>query len=124
MHLDSIDLDFYNSFIDFLIKKNYGKNTIGTLIKNIKVFMNEAVDRKLTANLQFNYKRFKTVEEPTETIYLTEKVIKRLYGLDLSSNSRLDKVRDLFIVACYTGLRFSDLMVLRKENITRAGDTV
>jgi len=124
LHLDSIDLDFYDSFIDFLIKKNYGKNSIGTLIKNVKVFMNEAVDRKLTTNLQFRNKRFKTVEEPTETIYLTEKEIKRLYELDLSSNSRLNKVRDLFIIGCYTGLRFSDLVSLRKENINRAGDVV
>ncbi|RYZ84130.1 MAG: site-specific integrase, partial [Proteobacteria bacterium] len=119
MHFDSIDLDFYDEFVDFLIKKNYGKNTIGTLIKNLKVFMNEAVDRKLTQNLQFKNKRFKTVEEPTENIYLTEKELKRLYGLDLSDNTRLEKVRDLFIIGCYTGLRFSDLSQLSIESIQK-----
>src|SRR2546423_1811438 len=90
MHFDSVDLDFYDEFVDFLLKKNYGKNTIGTLIKNVKVFMNEAVDRKLTSNLQFKSKRFRTVEEPSETIYLSEKEIKRLHGLDLTANSRLE----------------------------------
>jgi hypothetical protein len=109
MHFDSIDLEFYDEFVDFLIKKNYGKNTIGTLIKNVKVFMNEAVDRKLTTNLQFKNKRFRTVEEPSETIYLSEKEIKRLHDLDLSDNLRLEKVRDLFIIACYTGLSFLTL---------------
>ena len=104
LHLDSIDLDFYDGFVDFLIKKNYGKNTIGTLIKNIKVFMNEAVDRKLTANLQFKNRRFKTVEESSDSIYLTEKEIKKLYDLDLSGNPRVEKVRDLFVFGCYTGL--------------------
>jgi hypothetical protein len=104
LHFDSIDLDFYDSFIDFLNKKSYGKNTIGTLIKNVKVFMNEAIDRKLTQNLQFKNKRFKTVEEPTETIYLNEGEIKWLYALDLSQNTKLEKVRDLFIIGCYTGL--------------------
>src|SRR5947209_3388314 len=83
LHFDSIDLDFYDEFVDFLIKKNYGKNTKGTLIKNVKVFMNEAVDRKLTTNLQFKNKRFRTVEEPSETIYLSEREIKRLHDLDL-----------------------------------------
>lgn len=121
LHFDSIDLDFYDQFIDFLNRKNYGKNTIGTLIKNVKVFMNEAVDRKLTTNLQFKNKRFKTVEEPSETIYLSEQEIGRLYELDLSERLRLEKVRDLFIIACYTGLRFSDLVELRNENISRDG---
>jgi integrase len=124
MHFDSIDLEFYDEFVDFLLKKNYGKNTIGTLIKNLKVFMNEAVDRKLTNNLQFKNKRFRTVEEPSETIYLSEKEIKKLHDLDLSDNLRLEKVRDLFIIACYTGLRFSDLVELRNENIINNGSVV
>jgi integrase len=121
LHFDSIDMDFYDAFIDFLLKKNYGKNSIGTIVKNLKVFMNEAVDRKLTQNLQFKNRRFKTVEEPTESIYLTEKELKRLYELDLSESLRLEKVRDLFIIGCYTGLRFSDLSQLTKANIDKAG---
>lgn len=121
LHFDSIDLDFYDEFVDFLIKKNYGKNTIGTLIKNVKVFMNEAVDRKLTQNLQFKNRRFKTVEEPTENIYLSEKELQMLYKLDLSTSPRLDRTRDLFLIGCYTGLRFSDLSELTKANITKDG---
>lgn len=121
LHFDSIDLDFYDEFVDFLTKKNYGKNTIGTLIKNVKVFMNEAVDRKLTTNLQFKNRRFKTVEEPTETIYLNEKELKKICDLKLAKNPRLDRTRDLFIIGCYTGLRFSDLSQLSKSHISKDG---
>lgn len=124
LHFDSIDLDFYDQFVDFLIKKNYAKNTIGTFIKNVKVFLNEAVDRKLTTNLIYRNKRFKNIEEPSESIYLTENEINELYNFDLSNNYRLEKVRDLFVIACYTGLRFSDLSQLRKENINEAGTLI
>jgi integrase len=124
LHLDSIDLEFYDQFLEFLLNKNYGKNTIGTVIKNIKVFMSEAVARNLTNNLQFKNKRFKNVEEPSESIYLTENEIQLIYELDLSDNSKLDKVRDLFIIACCTGLRFSDLIQLRNENISEDGNFV
>jgi integrase len=86
--------------------------------------MNEAVDRTLTQNLQFKNRRFKTVEEPTESICLTEKELKRLYELDLQDNPRLEKVRDLFIIGCYTGLRFSDLSQLTKANINKSGSVV
>ncbi|HYC40816.1 MAG TPA: tyrosine-type recombinase/integrase [Chitinophagaceae bacterium] len=124
LHLDSIDLEFYDLFVDFLIRKDYGKNTVGTAIKNIKVFMNEAVDRNLTNNLQYKNRRFKNHEESSETIYLSENEIKRLNSLELNGNTRLEKVRDLFIIACYTGLRFSDLIELRMENINKQGSLV
>lgn len=121
LHFDAIDLDFYDSFVNFLIKKDYGTNTIGTLIKNVKVFMNEAVDRKLTTNLQYRNKRFKTVEEVSESIYLTQDELKRLHDHNFSFNPTLEKVRDLFIIGCFTGLRFSDLASLNDDNFIDKG---
>jgi integrase len=118
LHFDMINLDFYDAFKNFLLAKNYSTNSIGTVIKNVKVFMNEAVERKLTTNLEFRNKRFKVVEEPTETIYLNEEELKKIYEVDLSEEARLDRVRDLFIIGCYTGLRFSDLVQLRNEHIS------
>jgi integrase len=116
LHFDAIDLDFYDSYVNFLINKNYSKNTIGTLIKNVKLFMNEAVDRKLTTNLQFKIRRFKTMEEPSESIYLSQEEIKKLHETDFSSNPSLEKVKELFVIGCYTGLRFSDLANLSEDN--------
>ena len=116
VNFDDVDLDFYNDFTKFMIEKDYSLNSIGTSVKNIKVYMNEAVERGLTKNLEFRNKKFKIVEEETENIYLSEEEIKRIYELDLSTNKRLDRVRDLFIIACFTGLRFSDLIQLRDEN--------
>ena len=37
--------------------------------------------------------------------------------MDLSGNPSLDRVRDLFLVGCYTGLRFSDFSRLTPKNI-------
>src|SRR6187549_3452032 len=48
---ETIDLDFYNDFLKFLLKKDYSTNSIGTILKNVKVFMNEAVERGLTTNI-------------------------------------------------------------------------
>ena len=48
---ESIDLDFYNHFLEFLTKeKDLKQSTIGSHIKNIKVFMREAFERGLTKN--------------------------------------------------------------------------
>ncbi len=115
---DSIDLNFYDEFRSFLSKKlDYSDNTVGKHIKNIKVFMNEAYERGFHKNIEFLKKGFKVPKEDIDNIYLTEDEIALLYNLDLSENKKLDQARDLFIVGCYTGLRFSDFIQLKRENI-------
>jgi integrase len=101
----------------FLLNKGYSPNTIGSRIKNLKVFMGEAMERGLTDNTHFKSSRFKKPYEKSESIYLTLDEIKAIYELDLSENTRLEKVRDLFIIGCYTGLRFSDLEQLCTDNL-------
>jgi len=121
---DTIDLDFYNSFVHFLTKEGYTKNSIGGFIKNVKIFMNEAVDRKLTKNLEYRNRKFRVLEEKVDKIYLSQEELKSMYLLDLESKHRLEKVRDLFIIACYTGLRFSDLIQIRTENLINNGSQI
>jgi integrase len=117
LHFDAVDLDFYDSYLEYAKGLDYSQNTIGTHIKNIKVFMREAFERGLTKNLSFRSKRFKKLEEESTSIYLNKKELETIKGLDLSKNPRLDRIRDLFMVGCYTGLRFSDLTQLKIENI-------
>ncbi|MCA6440229.1 MAG: site-specific integrase [Chitinophagaceae bacterium] len=121
---DTIDLNFYDDFFKFLIERGYSNNSIGTIVKNVKVFMNEAVERGLTTNLQFKNKRFKVIEENTDAVYLTIEELKKILALDLTGNTRLDKVRDLFLIGCYTGLRFSDLIQLKDDNLIANGTQV
>ncbi len=118
---DDINLDFYESFLKYLHNRGYAVNTISGYIKNIKVFMNEAFDRRLTNNIEYKSKRFKKVSETTDKIYLNLNEIDKLYSLDLSNNKKLEKVRDLFIIGCYTGLRFSDLKQITPNNFINNG---
>ena len=52
-----------------------------------------------------------------DNIALSENEIDEIERLDLSDNKRLEQVRDLFLVACYTGQRFSDLNKINHSNI-------
>ena len=115
---DTIDLDFYHDFNDYLTKtKQHSVNTIGGLVKVIKTVLNEATERGVNTNLSFRSKRFQVITQKTDNVYLTETELNELYHLDLSHNQRLERVRDLFLIGCYTGLRFSDFSMLRPENI-------
>lgn len=118
LDFEDIDLNFYNSFINYMtVKQKLAQNTIGNKIKNLKVIMNEATDRGLNKNIDFKNKRFKKVSEETDKIYLNTTELSTIYSLDLTKNKSLEKVRDLFVLGCFTGLRFSDFTQLKKENI-------
>ena len=112
-----IDIDFYNDFVKFLKGKNYAPNTVGCRIKNLKTFLSNAYERGLTVKDDYKKKSFAKPHEETDAIYLTETELKQIYELDLSGNKKLDRVRDLFLIGCETGLRFSDLSVLSADNI-------
>jgi integrase len=115
---ENIHLDFYYDFTDYIAKDlGNSKNTVAKQVKTIKTFMNEATDRGLNTNLAFKSRSFKKVTEVVDKIYLTKEEIEKIYKLDLSKTKTKEIVRDLFVVSCYTGLRFSDFTNIKKEDI-------
>ena len=114
---DKIDLDFFHDFKEFLLKKQYSQNTIAKHVITLKSFLNEATERGDNTNLAYKSKRFRAPQQLVDTIYLTENELDELYKLDLLKEPKLDRVRDLFLVGCYTGLRFSDFTAIKPENI-------
>ena len=108
---ESIDLDFYYSFVDYL--ENSGKyklNTIGKYIKTLKGILNDATANGVNKNLKYKGPHFVILKEETTEIYLDSGQLKDLQELDLSDNPRLDRARDLFLILCYTGQRFQSLI--------------
>jgi integrase len=126
---ESITLDFFYRYVDFLktLKGRDGAglktNTIAKDITVLKVFMAEAFDLGLTTNVAIKNRKFTVSEEATDSIYLTEKEVEQLYRHDLSADKKLEQIRDLFVVGCEVGLRYSDLSAIRRGNIiTTNGD--
>lgn len=122
LSFDSINMDFYEHFVNYLIEeKQAAKNTIGGHIKQVKVFMDYCNTKGYTTNQGHRHRKFIKMEEEAETIYLNDKELDAIYKKDLSGNVKLDRVRDLFLIGCYTGLRFSDLSQLTPANFTDNG---
>lgn len=114
------DIDFYHSFVKFLSAEGLAKNTIGTRIKIIKTVLNYASEKKgVKYSPDFRKKSFAKPSEETESIYLNVDELNAIETLVLSKS--LDKVRDMFLIACDTGLRYSDITRLTSENITEDG---
>ena len=114
---ESINMDFYSLYIDYLENLDFSLNTIGKFIKLLKVFMNAATEENLNTNLSFRNKRFVKPNAKSTQIYLNEIELKKIIELDYSYDSKLDNARNLFIIGAYTGLRVSDFNGLTKNNI-------
>jgi hypothetical protein len=113
-----IDLVFYNEYTEYLIKElKLSTNTVGKHIQILKLVMNEALEMGYNKNLAYKSKRFVTIREQSDSIYLNKDELKEMEETDLSLYPKLERVRDLFLVGCFTGLRYSDYSILKSEHI-------
>lgn len=114
---DDIDLSFYRRFVTLLENENYSLNSIGKHVKNLKIFLNDALINGISSNTIFKNRSFKVLKEITTDIYLTDKEIETLEEKDFSNRPRIELARDIFLIGCYTGQRVSDYNGLTNENI-------
>ncbi|WP_339695869.1 tyrosine-type recombinase/integrase [uncultured Marixanthomonas sp.] len=116
---ESFNMDWYYDFMDFYVyERGANNNTFGKMIKTLKTFLNAATDQGCNSNLEFRNKRFKVYQEEVTNIYLNEKEIQKLLDIDLSNNLKRQTIRDLFVIGCYTGLRFGDFKQINQKNIS------
>lgn len=111
----NIDKLFFNDFVAFLQELGLSTNTIWHKTVSIKAVMKAANEQELTDNTK--YTTFKNVSEESQAIALSEKELDLLARFDFSQSPRLERTRDLFLIGCWTGLRFSDFTRIKQENI-------
>ena len=121
---DSIDEKFIDDFVDFLENTREMRNsTIAKTYKQLKWFLRWAVNKEYTTNTKFERykpsvcKARKSNHENKFIVFLNDEELKKVKEFDFSNNERLDRVRDIFVFCCYSGLRYSDVEHLTKNNI-------
>ena len=106
-------------FVSFLEKNGYMVTSINKYIICFKAMIQNAMDQELHNNpialRAFSKKKIQETDKAKE-IYLTKAELQALYEMPLEGLK--DKVRDVFLVGCYTCQRFSDYARLEKENFT------
>jgi len=113
---ESINLKLYDAFIFYFYQKMHSKNSVGKHLKNLKVFAQYALEKGFPVCPDVFSKKFKVLDELTDQVVLTQPEIKLLEEISLPP--RLDHVRDIFLLACYTGLRYADLKNLTPEDFS------
>ncbi|PKA83588.1 site-specific recombinase XerD [Ulvibacter sp. MAR_2010_11] len=107
---------FYSEFTDYCMNfKGHINNTYSRNIGLLKTFMHWSLKNGFTYNEDF--KEFKKKERViTNQIALKKNDIEAIMQLQFES-SRLEHIRDVFVFACVTGMRFGELKLITRNSI-------
>jgi integrase len=113
LRLQQIDYRFIMDLDNHFRSLGYSINTIGKLHKNLKRFLNLAIKYKILSKNDYPYLNFKVERETTKRAALSYNEVIALEELTYTPSSVNAIVKDLFLFACYTGLRISDVIRLK-----------
>jgi len=119
--LNKINYDFIYNFSQFLLlHTECNHNGMMKHIQRFKKITNFCIKNNyITKDPFFG---FKISFKKSNRVYVTNNELHTLQNITL--NSSLSKVRDIFLFACYTGLSYIDLYNLSLKNITKGIDNL
>ena len=108
-----------NNYVEFLRKtKDMRNSTIGKQLGFLKWFIRWAFKKGYHQNIAFETFKPKLKNTPKKVIFLTWDELNKLKACNIPQNKQyLERVRDVFLFCCFTGLRYSDVYNLRTSDV-------
>ena len=108
-----------NDYISYLRDvKEMRNTTIGKQLSFLKWFLRWAFKKGVHQNNAYDSYKPKLKSTQKKIIFLTWDELNRLREFKIPSNKQaLERVRDVFLFQCFTGLRYSDVFNLRRSDV-------
>lgn len=113
IYTNSVNEEFLDDFIVYLESLNLKKTYIKSIITLSKAMLRKAA--VYGYDVDFTYDDVDIDDEEVPTIYLSQNDIARIYYFN-GLTKKQEEIRDMFVVGCYTALRYSDLNTLNKND--------
>lgn len=121
--ISDLNPSIYDDFLTYLeteVQLDNGEvglleSAAGKQIKNLKVFLKYCFKNELVK--EFDLSGFKVKTGSSDHVYVSDFELNKIQAAEFLEQPHLAKTRDLFLVGCETGLRYSDLSALRLEHI-------
>ena len=117
--LEDIDTAWLKKFEKHLLARGVQDSTVWSRMKILRALFNEAVRRDLLRPNQnpFRFYEIPEIRSRNDVLMFTEVEELELMGFKSASERH---IRDVFCFGCYTGLRWSDLHRLTRDNLRQA----
>lgn len=103
------------AFDDFIKRRGVKQTTIFSYHKELKAYINEAIRREMIDKNPYDAIRIKRGESE-DGRFLSIDEINAIKDAVLPTDS-LSRARDLFLLQCYTGMAYSDIMAFDFQNV-------
>ena len=118
--LSKVDPKFLEQYFYFLrTDKSIANNTALKYLTFVKTILAPAIRSGVIKDDPFAHLKFK--HKAVHREFLSQEEINKIIALELADPD-LDRKRDIFLFACYTGLAYVDLKQLRSEHIVADAD--
>lgn len=117
LYFESINAEFKIQFIGIMNEKMFKMNTISRAVSFVKFICGQAFDEGIHTNTYYQSPDFDIDEEDVDNIYLTSDELKTLFAIDKFQIPGHEIARDLFLIGCYTALRYSDYSRIKPQYI-------
>lgn len=114
---ERIDMDFYRKYRKHIFDSDKELSTFALHIQVIKSVMNESITDGINAFRGHEHPEFIKPSYESDTISVAPDLLEKVEQKDFTRRPYLDRVRDSFLVECYSALRFSDFSNLAVEDI-------
>jgi site-specific recombinase XerD len=108
--LSQSDIDKFSDFL--IIDEEFALNTHAKAMMDLLQIIKYAVKLKKIPAAKMVELEFDTRREETDSIYLTESEILQLLEIKDFDDPIHEQVRDVFVVGCFTAMRFSDYSMI------------
>jgi integrase len=110
----SLTLDWLQLLDKYLLSKNMEKSSIARHHQTIRSYINEAIKKNKIDAKDYPYKHYQIKAQKSEIMHLDDK---QLYELQKLAENENNIYLNMFLLGCYTGLRFADIQNLEKSTI-------
>ena len=118
--MEDIDLQWLKRYEHWMQERGNSESTVWARMKVLRMLFNEAIKRDLLKPWQTPFRLYEIPEMRYRTDVLRFAEMEELlhYKFD---DPRIRRARDFFLLSCYTGLRYGDMIRLTQDNIRQVG---
>jgi len=118
LSFDTFTEEGMKDYVDFLRKKEMRNSSVSKQIAFLKWFLRWCTKKGYCHNTAYEDFNPKLKSAPKKVIFLTNDELNKLKTVEIPHNKQyLERVRDVFLFCCFSGLRYSDVYNLKRSDV-------
>lgn len=118
MSFEKFNEEYFSDYQRYLERKKHKNSTVAKEIAALKWFLKWAKKKVYNKSVDFELFKPKIKNIQKKIIFLNQSELRKIREYEIPKEKIfLEKIRDIFLFQCFTGLRYSDVFNLKKSDV-------